>query len=483
MRYVIGIDVGTTATKALLVSEDGRVMAQASQRYGLSTPSPGFVEQSPQDLWQACVSTVRAVLSDNRSRDVVAIGLSTQGGTIVGLDEDRVPTGMAITWLDKRGEGEVERLVEEKGASFFVERTGMRAPGLVIPRLLWVKAHQPQRFAGTRHWAFVNDYIVSRLTGHLVADPSNVCLCGLYNLWTNSYDPEMLALGGLSEEMLAPIAESGTVAGTLTPAAAQELGLSPSTVVAAAGHDQYCAALGAGIVSPGSMLLSCGTAWVLLSPTDAPTVDSTGDTLPGRHLLPGLYGVLGVISNGSVVWDWFSRILFGDAVDYEEIERTLGSIPPGCEGLRCWPGFLRADTPLPVGPGGALLGLSLSLSRGHILRSVMEGLALEARRRAEHMAQLGVGARTLSMIGGAAQSRLWPQIVSDVLNVRVTVPENKEAAALGAAVLGLKAAGLIPHLREGCRRAQGKERRISPDPSSRHTYDVLYEKHKAIVGQ
>lgn len=483
MQYVIGLDIGTTATKALLVSQEGKVIADAHKGYALSTPAPHIVEQSPQDLWRACVDAIRAVAAHARSGEVAGIGLSTQGGTFLGLDERDKPIGQAITWLDKRAEEEGRRLAEQKGAVFFLERSGLSGPGLVVPKLLWLRTHQPERCRSVRRWAFVNDYTVLRLTGQAVADPSNVCLCGLYNLWTNGYDRDMLALAELAEDALAPIAESGTAVGSLTAEAAETLGLSERTVVGAAGHDQYCAALGAGIVRPGDMLLGCGTAWVLLSPTHAPKVDPGGEMLPGRHLLPGLYGVLAAISDGGVVWDWFNRMLFGDAVDYDQIERIVSAVPAGCDGVRCWPGFVRTDTPLPVGPGGALLGLSLSATRGHILRSAMEGLAMEARRRVEGMARLGIRTRRVSMIGGAARSGVWPQIVSDVLGVPLTVPENREAAAVGAAILGLKAAGLIPDLQSGCRVMRGKERTLTPDPKHRETYDALFGQHGTVAGR
>ncbi|MGQ9632487.1 MAG: xylulokinase [bacterium] len=487
MDLLLGIDVGTTGTKGLLIDTEGKVLGSAHREYdhGLIAPRQNWVEQEAEDWWNALIGVVRELVG---GRDIAAsvrgLGLSTQGGTLVPVDGENRPLRRAITWLDTRAQREAEVLASNVGQDFFVCRVGTTISSRsVLAKMRWLRDNEPEVFSGAAKFAFVGDYIIKRLTGRYACDPSNASIDLLLNLRSGEWDSDLLGLASINQDLLPPILESGTPVGNLSRGAAEELGLPESVVVAASAHDQYCAALGAGVLREGDCLLSCGTAWVLLAPLDHLILEERRPKfLPGRHLIPGPWGLMAAMSNGGVVWDWFNDLVSswecGEG-SYEELNENLWTISPGAGGLICLPHFTGSAAPTWEGTArGAIIGLTLSHSRYDVLRAVMEGIALETRWSLEEMRGLGLSISSLKMIGGAARSPVWPRIVADSTGCPVSVPENPEAACLGAAILAGVGCGVFSSAEEGYSRAKGPEEQIQPNMGDFAIYSQLFEVYR-----
>ncbi len=294
MDLLIGLDVGTTGTKAIAFDLQGRIVASATQPYGLLTPEPGWVEQDPQALWDAVVRTLRAVAGALDPADrVVALAQSSQGGTTIPVDAAFQPTYNAISWMDGRGEAQQAQIGATFGAERLYRLTGWKLmPALPLVHLLWLRAHRPDAFARTRRVTFVNDYIGWHLTGELGMNPSDASITQLFDIARRDWDDALLDLAGLRREALSPILPSGAVLGRLREEAAAATGLPAGTPVGVGAHDQYCAAVGAGVTRPGQSLLSCGTAWVILA--IPPTLEAGLASRMGLscHAVPGRWGAL-----------------------------------------------------------------------------------------------------------------------------------------------------------------------------------------------
>ncbi|MCX7707601.1 MAG: FGGY family carbohydrate kinase, partial [Anaerolineae bacterium] len=264
---LIGLDVGTTATKALLFDAEGRVLASASRGYRLITPQPGWVEQDPEDLWGAVVEVLRELSGRAAGHGrVVALCLSSQGGTTIPVDATGRALANAFSWMDQRAVEEAAAVEARWGAEFIRATTGWPlGRGLPLLHIAWFRRHRPDEFASGHYFLFVNDFVGYRLTGQLCMDPSDASITQLLDLATGDWDERLLESAGIRREQLSPIRPSGTPVGRLTAEAARSTGLSTETLLVNGAHDQYCAALATGVTRPGRVLLSCGTAWVLLA--------------------------------------------------------------------------------------------------------------------------------------------------------------------------------------------------------------------------
>lgn len=408
MRYVLGIDVGTTAIKAVLLGEDGAPGPVVQAGYSLKTPAAGFFEQDPDELWGALC---RAAQEAAAGREVVGLGLSTQAAALLPLDGDGRPLRSIISWMDQRAQPEAEELSRRLGKEFFASRTGLTGPGLSAPVLRWLKKNEPET-----------------------------------------------------------LRRAGELLGFLLPAAAESLGVAPRAPVALAAHDQYAAALGAGIVAPGSAMLSTGTAWVILAISGQMDRARAGGLFLAPHLTGNGWGALGVVPAGNGYYDR-ARELFG-LNDYRLAEQEAAASGPGARGLLF----------IPVLGGrreAAWTGLGLKHVRGDLLRAVMEGLVLEAAYLLEEMKPATGYVGEITMLGGAAKSCLWGEIAATLLERRVRVPEVRDAAALGAALLGGLVAGWWRDLGEGYGRVPTAVQCFDPAPETCRELLARYREARA----
>lgn len=486
---LIGLDVGTTAAKALLFDARGRVLASATRGYRLITPQPGWVEQDPEDLWGAVVEVLRELSGQAAEHGrIVALCQSSQGGTTIPVDGSGRPLANAFSWMDQRAVEEAAAVEASWGAEFIRTTTGWPlGSGLPLPHIAWFRRHRPQEFASSQYFLFVNDFIGYRLTGELCMDPSDASITQLMDLATGDWDNRLLASAGIRREQLSPIRPSGTVVGKLTTEAARATGLPPDTLLVNGAHDQYCAAVGTGVTQPGRVLLSCGTAWVLLAVPATLQAGLASGMAVSRHAVEGRWGAIRSLGGVGASLEWLADQVWGGAgattsreALYEQINAAAMRVSSGSDGVLFLP--LAGGHAGGYGPArGGFLNLSLRHRRDHLARAVMEGTVFELRWAADEIRAAGIEIARLSMVGGAAKSSLWPQIVADVVGVPVAVPALADAAALGAAILAAVGVGLLRDAEKGAVAWQVPERLLVPVPAARTALDSAYEAYRKAV--
>jgi len=480
MSLYVGLDVGTTAVKALAIDEQGRVRAQSSREYAYYTPQAGWAEQDAEDWWRlACECVREVVLTCSRSAGVlpaaatakagetpalrgervVALSISTQGDTMVPLDASGAPLLPAITWMDTRTLDQVAAMRREEELWFGV--TGATpAAFAAATSLLWWREHQPQVFAQAQRFALVADFIAGRLTGRYVLDAPNASRTLIYDIQRRDWSEELLQRVGVGRERLPETAESGTVVGTLLPEVAADLGLSAETLVVLGGHDQTCAAVGCGVIKPGSLLLSCGTAWVVLAATEKPLYDDQRSLQGYCHAVPGGYAALGAFAGGNLL-KWFRdtfweqwRLNPGPSSEgsYEAITAEAAqALAEGRPPLVFLSHFYGTLGPVCCAQArGAWAGLTLQHTRGDLALSLLDGVALQTAWTVQNLARQGASTDDIRMIGGGSRSRFWTQLVADALQTPINLPHVSEAAAYGAALIAATAAGAFDSLEQAC---------------------------------
>jgi len=480
--FLLGIDIGTTATKALLINQNGEVIALAKQGYGIISSHNTWIEQNPKDWWDAIVKTVRRVVKDAKAKKrIKGISLSTQGGTLIPVDSRGKPLRKAITWLDQRAEKQGEKLKEKFGDDFFYSRTGYR-PRSSLPLLCiyWLKDNEPKLFKKASKFLFVNDYIIYKLTGKYYTDPSNASITMLYNLKLQNWDKQLLQIADISREKLSEIKDSGVPIGKLTRLAAKTLNLSQDIIVFSGGHDQYCASLGSGVFSNGDCLVSCGTAWVLLCSIGKAVFDIKSNIIPGRHVIKDKWGVMATISSGGLVIEWFKNNFGNDETNiYDLYDKKVKGIPAGSNNLLFFPHFIGSTAPTwQSSAKGALIGLTLSHTKCDIFKSIMEALGFEVLWNIEVIKRLGISIKKIKMTGGAIKNNLWPQIIADIIGKRIFVFSVSEAACLGAAILAGVGAGIFTNPKEGFEKLQIKEKEVIPSRDNTAKYRKLFQIYK-----
>jgi xylulokinase len=485
---LLGLDVGTTATKALLFDPEGNVRASARASYGLITPQPGWVEQDPEELWRAVVTVLRSIVSQLQpEQQVLALAQSSQGGTTVPVDAAGQPTYNAISWMDGRAQAEYDDLSRQFGGEVISEKTGWPLmAGLPLQHIRWLRTQQPDTFARSRHFLFVNDFIGRRLTGELCMNPSDASITQLLDIETGDWDDWLLMLDGIRREQLSPVHPSGVAFGKLTAEASSATGLPAGLPVINGAHDQYCAAVGMRVARPGSVLLSCGTAWVLLAvPEDLDVGRRSGMAL-SCHAVPGRWGAIRSLGAVGTSLDWLIDHTWAGhegathedrSALYQAVNAAAGRSGPGAHGLIFCPLAGGHAGSFGVAQGG-FLGLTLTHGRGDLSRAVMEGVACELRWALDEIQAAGVTVHELTMVGGAARSPLWPQIVADVTGVGASVPAITEAASWGAAVLAGIGVGVFEGVESAGSTLAARSQHF--EPGNRAVYEPLYERYRLL---
>lgn len=461
MDYVLGIDIETTAVKAMLIDNDGKNMVKSTVEYPLFFPHAGWAEQSPEDLWQAVVTAVDRVLDrfSGDRKDIRALSLSTQRDTLICTDSQGSPLRNAITWMDSRSGEQCARLEREVGAARVYEITGIPVSTIwTLAFILWLREKEPDIFGRTACFGLVHDFVLCRLgAGRHFLDVSNACQTMLFDLSGGMWSDELMRYSGLGKERLPELVEPGTVVGTLNETLCRRWGMGKVALVSGGG-DQQCAALGAGAVSAGDVETGIGTAANLLAVCDRPVLDPLRRMVCHRAAVPGLWVLEGAMLATGKLMEWVRAELYGGA-PLAEIDNDIEAYSlPGAGGLTLLPYFEGAACPYwNPGARGTLLGLTLSTRRADIARAALEGVSADIARNVALLGEWGLLPERLFVSGGAARSRLWMQILADVCGRKVAVPEQTDCAVLGAAILAGVGCGMF----SGVREAAGRLCRIS----------------------
>lgn len=487
---LLGIDVGTGGTRALLIDERGRVIAsRTADHQPFASPQIGWAEQDPLDWWSACCKAVRQLLSVSGipGSGIAAVGFSGQMHGAVLLDAKGVPLRPSLIWCDQRTAKEAEELTALVGAERLIAWTCNPAlTNFTLTKLLWVRKHEPQLFAKFRMLQLPKDYVRFRLTGEHgmdMADASGTLLLDVANRrWSN----EMAKASSISTSMLPKLFESCEVCGKVSQAGADGTGLAPGTPVVAGAGDQAAGAVGLGVVSPGAVHATIGTSGVVFASTDRPAMDPRGRLHTFCHAIPNRWHVMGVTQSAGLSLRWF-RDQFGttakDGRDpYDVLAEEAATIPVGSDGVMWAPYLMGERTPhLDPEARAALVGLAASHRRGHVIRAILEGVAFSLKDSFSIFEEMKVPVKNIRLGGGGARSSLWRQIQADVYNRPVEVVEAEEGAAYGAALLAGVGVRVWKSVDEACQAAIRVKTRVEPDPRSSAVmqqryieYDRLY---------
>ena len=481
-KYLLGIDVGTTGTKTLLFSSQGKLLGHDYQPYPMYTDHVGWSEQNAEDWWNAVIKTVRSVCTDPKvASNVAAISLSLQGGTLVPTDSQFRPLRRAIVWNDSRCVQEREAFLREVGDNnAMYHRTGWNlGTGLLPLEIRWIKDNEPEIYAKTDYFLSVPDYISAKLTGIPAIDMSDVGINEMGDIRKGDYDDTLLAFCGVKREQLPKIVHSGEAIGNLTREAADALGLTTDCVLVAGAHDQYAVALGAGANKGGDILIGSGTCWVVTAIGDEPDFES--GLSQSVAAVPGKWGTLWSLSSGGVCLEWWRRGLAigpdGVQVSYDEINETVAQRKAAEEGLFFYP-FSGVCAPgRKTFRKASFIGLDLSHDRFDMARAIMEGVAFQITWMMESF-KTKPSSDGLKLAGGASRSTLWCQMVADITNLPVRIPEVADLACVGAAILAGVGCGIYRNAEEGYQHLAVNERVLMPSPEQVARYQPLYEAYK-----
>jgi xylulokinase len=445
VSFVLGVDTSTTATKALLVDRNGTVVAQASSDYDFEAPRPLWAEQDAAGWWPAAAAAIRQALDDGGvdPADVDGVGLTGQMHGLVVLDAAGRPLRKAILWNDQRTAAECDEIRERVGRERLIAITGNDAlTGFTAPKLLWVRRHEPDVFAATRHVLLPKDYVRLRLTGEHATDRAGASGTQLFDVAARTWSPEILEALELPAAWFPPTHEGTEIAGRISQDAARATGLLAGTPVVAGGGDQAANAVGTGVTRPGEAALSLGTSGVVFVATDRPTIEPRGRLHAFCHAIPDAWHLMGVMLSAGGSLRWY-RDTLAPMASFDELVAEAVEIPAGSEGLVFLPYLTGERTPhADPTARGAFVGLTVRHTRGHLTRAVLEGVAYGLRDALDLVAAGGVApSGAIRASGGGMRSAKWRQIVTDVLETPLATIDTHEGAAYGAAVLAAVGAG------------------------------------------
>ena len=448
MACVLGIDVSTTATKAVLIDETGSVRGVAASEYGFDVPRPLWSEQDPRLWWDGTVAAIGSVLAstDVPGGDVVAIGLTGQMHGLVLLDERDAVLRPAILWNDQRTAAACDEIRATIGRDRLIAITGNDAlTGFTAPKLVWVRDVEPDVWRRTAHVLLPKDFVRLQLTGDHAIDKADGAGTILFDLAARDWSDEVVDALRIDRSWLPPTFEGPTVTGVVTTAAAMATGLRAGTPVVAGGGDQAANAVGLGAVEPGVPALSLGTSGVIFAPTDRPIVEPGGRVHAFCHAVPGRWHLMSVMLSAAGSLRWF-RDTLAPGEPYGALTDAAGEIDPGSDGLLFLPYLTGERTPHPDPLArGAFVGLTVGHDRRHLTRAVLEGVAFGLRDGLDLMVAAGMPPPTrIRASGGGTASPVWRQILADVLGVELATVATAEGAAFGAGILAAVGAGWHP---------------------------------------
>jgi xylulokinase len=478
---LLGIDLGTTGIKVAVCSPAGALLGESYFEYPLIKPAPSVVEQDAEQWWTLAQKAIRHALRTGGvdGRTVCSLSVSSQGISFVPLDARGHPLGNAINWLDTRAIAEAETIRHRYSDADLFHLTGKRpSPSYVLPKLLWLRDHQPDLYRRTHKFLMAHDYLVFKFSDQFVTDHSMAGGTLLYDITRLDWSSDLMEAFGISVEQLPEVKWSGTSLGTIKPDVAEALGLSKSAIVAVGGQDQKCAALGANI-RPGVATVSLGTASAISCLTDQPVLDIERRIPTFPFVVPGYWDLEGVVGTAGGAFRWLREALFPGTA-YKTLDSLAADSSPGANGVCFYPHLCGAGSPhWRADVGGAFLGLTLAAGPGDIVRSVLEGVAFEIQENLEVMEAMGIAVDKLVLFGGGAKSALWSQLISDVTGKPAMVTEMVDVANWGACVLAGVGAGLF--VADVLQQPVSEERETdwSPRPEIVERYKILYHQYRS----
>ncbi len=489
MSFWIGIDVGTTGTRALLVDENGNVVAaQTGEHEPIRIEHPQWAEQDPGDWWRAAQKAIPAALRQaGVNGDAVrGIGLTGQMHGLVLLDEAGRVLGPALIWCDQRSQEQVGWINSRVGAENVMRYTCNPAlTGFTAPKLLWVRQYRPQVFAEARKMLLPKDYLRFCLTGEYVSEVSDASGTALFDVSNRRWSKGMISGLELDPALLPQVVESTAVTGKVSQAAAALTGLKPGTPVVGGGGDQAAGGVGNGIVEAGWVSSTIGTSGVVFAAEDTPAYDPRGRIHTFCHAVPGKWHVMGVTQGAGLSLRWFRdqfAAAFAKAEDpYDAMTAAAAEAPVGSGGLIYLPYLMGERTPhLDPDARGGWIGLTGAHTRAHLVRAILEGVAFSLRDTLEIFRELRVPVSAVRLAGGGARSPLWRHIQADVFGYPCAILKNTEGAAYGAALLAMTGTGQFATVKEACQHCIAVAEDVPVTARDHARYNELYANYVAL---
>jgi len=481
---VIGVDSGTSSTRAILFDARGRALAEGRRAYQVLRPRPGWVEQKAEWWWEALVGSLRDLLAAGVDpAEIMGLAITHQRITAVPVDREMVPLRNAILWNDVRCGEQNQRALERVGRERLYRRTGYN-PGIwTVYKAMWLQDHEPEIYHRMDKLVLVQDYLVHQLTGELSTTSSAAVMTGCLDVahrhrWAEDILEELEVRPSIwVDKVLA----GGEVAGRISQAGAEATGLPKGLPVIAAAGDQPCGVVGAGVTKPSMLGVNGGTSCTMETCSQTLPLDPEANYFIEISPMGTYFPENSIYSGGSALMNWLKTALGGEEErgedwDWEDFYSLAGQAPPGNIGLMMIPYLSGATAPYwDVDARGVLFGLGMDHSKAHLVRAVIEGLAYEVRRQSAFMEKgTGVKIKEVRMYGGSARSRLWNQVFADVLGVAVRSTKTVETTALGAAICAAAGVGLHPDIETAAAKMVEVEGEFSPDRANRELYDRLF---------
>ena len=484
MKYLMGIDISTTGAKALLVNEQGKVIAAKSNELPLSTPKPLWSEQDPADWWNGILKSIQELLQETAidSHEIAAIGLTGQMHGLTMLDAKGDVIRPAILWNDQRTGKQCNDIHEIIGKDKFLQTTGNVAlTGFTAPKILWVKQNDPESFDKCEHILLPKDYVRFKLTGEYASDRAGGSGTVLFGLKERDWSLKVVEALEIPESWLPKTFEGTEVTGTISAEAAQLTGFAEGTPVVGGGGDQAAGAVGMGAVAPGIVSLTLGTSGVIFATTDGPFIEEDGRLHAFCHAMPGRWHLMGVMLSAAGSLKWYHDNLSPDS-SYDNFLADTADIPAGSEGLYFLPYLTGERTPYPdpLARGG-FIGLTIRHTIPHMTRAVLEGVAFGLRDSFELMKKAGLSdVKQVRVSGGGAKSPLWRQILADVLNAELVTVNTTEGGAFGAALCAGVGAGIWKDIDQACEATISLTGTTIPNAESVAKYEKYYRVYAGL---
>jgi xylulokinase len=496
MSLFIGIDVGTSGTKAVLLNQQGQVVATGSGSHAPSAPRSGWSEQDPDDWWP---STIAAINQACRTAGVAAdtiegVGITGQMHGLVALDSSATPIRPAILWNDGRSAPQCQAVEARIGIERLVSLCGNRMlPGFTAPKLLWMREHEPEAYARITTVLLPKDWIRYRLSGELVMDVSDASGTAVFDCANRTWSDELLGELDLPRSWWPHAAEGPEIVASVHAAAAAETGLREGIPIVAGAGDQAASAIGTGLITEGTVGSTLGTSGVVFAPTDQWRSLPDGRLHAFCHAVPGRWHLMGVMLSGAGSLDWFRSAIVPDIDEeagseaFPRIESMAEEVPAGADGVLFLPYLSGERTPYSdVNARGTFIGLDQRHDRRHLARAVFEGVTHGLAQCLDLVRAAGVEPETVRLSGGGAKSPLWRQTCADLFGVPTTTTTTTEGTACGAAILAAVGAGAFPSVEDACHATVSEVNRTEAGPNAavlaaRHSiYERLYPALKPL---
>lgn len=487
MDYVVGIDVGTGGTRALVTNRDGEIVSSAiCEHVPFASPKIGWAEQDPRDWYQAAGKAIRqaiAAASIDPSA-ISAVGVAGQMHGAVLLDENDEVLRPSLIWCDQRTQAQCDWLNSKLGEKKIIELTSNPAlTNFTLTKLLWVRDNEPEIWKRFRRVLLPKDYVRFRLTGEHAIDVADASGTLMLDVAHRRWSEEMMAAADIPMTRLPKLYESPEICGRISDAGSAHTGLKSDTPVVAGAGDQAGGAVGMGIVRAGAVSATIGTSGVVFAATDTPSMDPKGRVHTFCHAVPGRWHVMGVTQAAGLSFRWLRDLLqsASNAVSYDDLTREAAAVRPGSDGVLWAPYLMGERTPhLDPSARGTLTGLAASHTRAHVTRAILEGVAFSLKDTFSLFEEMRVPVRNVRLGGGGARSPLWRQIQADAYEHEVEILAAEEGAAYGAALLAGVGAKFWNSVDQACDAVVKVQQRVQPDPAGTKALLAQYKNYRDL---